>query len=214
MSTETTLPDKPNPISVYQQEQTIICQTVWFKDHKAVLIPAGAEETSPVIIINWQTPGSWNYGCRFIIHSRWLIVMGDIGEAVYEWSEDLTPEFLLGLDCGYFLSKCQSSETGRKFEEWDSEMAFKAVDDLTLSTRLKCEERNMRTPRWQDDLSHLRPHIDKFEFEGHLREAYEHGLEEELCYDLLAAGMKPHCRAIGHFVGLKMAISQLKAGTA
>jgi len=96
----------------------------WFKDHKAKILAGPPLDDCPVLIINWQNPASWNYGCRFIIHRRWLIVVGDIGEAVYEWSEDLSLDFLASLDFAYFLSKCQASPAGKNFVQWDSDKAI------------------------------------------------------------------------------------------
>mgnify|MGYP006921383536 FL=1 len=105
------------PEQKYIEDQMKECRERWFKDHAAKII--GIEECPEgcTTVISWQNPQSWNYGCRFIIHRRWLSIVGDIGEAVFEWSQDLTLDFLAGIDLHYFLGKCQASPEGNKFEQ-------------------------------------------------------------------------------------------------
>jgi len=52
----------------------------WFKNHKAVF-----EEHGPVKMLTWHQEGNSCYWCRYIIHGLYLMVYGDIGEAVYGW---------------------------------------------------------------------------------------------------------------------------------
>ncbi len=183
-----------------------------FKNHAAEsLLPGGVEQTSKTIIINWQNPGSWNYGCRFLIHRRWLCVVGDIGEATYEWSQDLTLEFLASLDFGYFAGKCRASEHGSKYESWDV--------DVAEACRLDRVKELLATP---DD-----EHHDSFDEEIDALRGMERPCRED-CHDageslykdtgdcdtassIADLGTVPDGRCIGHFVGLQMAIAQLKA---
>lgn len=66
-------------------------------------------------------------GCGFmrynIIGERNLVVTGDLGDAVYEWSSRITFAWLGGLDSDYFIGKCVASEYGRRYEDWSREAA-------------------------------------------------------------------------------------------
>lgn len=183
------------------EEQEAICRTQWFKDHKANVI---VDDKHPLhgdtIVIGWQNPESWNYGCRFIIHRRWLTVIGDIGEAIYEWSQSLTLEFLAGLDFGYFHGKCQSSETGRNFVMWNGDLCVPALKDF-----LKDDEREDKAELLEEAELYTSDEKEWVDF------IYRGGHElRDDDYSLADAGEVPHARAIGHFVGLQMAIEQLK----
>lgn len=191
----------------YINTQKKICRDEWFKDHVASIILGhvghGLEPSNvQVTVINWKNPKSWNYGCRFIIHRRWLTVVGDIGEAVFEWSEDITLKFLASLDFDYFLSKCRASESGKDFEMWNSKAAISRLQEFLrdgTGTEQKVE----------DAIADLLPYSgNKHEW----CEAIYNGVATFKDYDfaLSDAGSVPHTRAIGMFVGLQMAIASFK----
>lgn len=205
------MPTIPQSERQYVEEQKQICEAKWFKDHKAeILGNVIMKGIPPCMVITWQNPASWNYGCRFIIHHQWLIVVGDIGEAVYQWSEDLTLEFLAQLDFGYFLSKCQASEKGHDFSMWDS-----GVAEQKRSARI-AEIKTSSQPLEEDGqeffealaLEELERQPEE-EFKAKAQEYYDKTGDAEGAGDLSTMGKVPNCRAIGHFVGLQMAIKQL-----
>lgn len=193
-----------NPIADYIAEQTKVCREQWFKEHRAMRVVhnnAELHNEGACSVINWQNPKSWNYGCRFIIHRRWLCVVGDIGEATFEWSEDLTLEFLGSLDFGYFHSKCRASDSGRKFEQWNPREAWKALKQLEQEYK-------------QDGIikytSQIGKGSGKDEYEFIAREFYNKTGEAELASMIASGGNVPSVHCIGMFVGLQMAIAQLK----
>jgi len=188
----------------YVKDQSKRCREEWFQNHKATVLLESADQGT---IISWQNPDSWNYGCHFIIHRRWLIVVGDIGEAVYEWSQDLTLEFLAGLDFHYFHGKCQASETGRRFTQWSSKSAFKCLDDWLKENY---DESGAKSETIEE-LQSLTENSAEDEFKSVCDSVYRNGMDPEICSMFLEAGNVPNCRAIGHFVGLQMAIEYLRA---
>lgn len=188
-----------------QQERDI--RERWFKDHKASVLTQGEVAT----IINWANPESWNFGCRYIIHRRWLTVVGDIGEAVYEWSQDLTLPFLAGLDFGYFHGKCQASETGRNYTQWDSVPAYESVRRFLAEQ--DAEDHPGENDDWREHLRNLTAQSAKDEFEHAIHKAYSEGLDPECASMFLDAGTVPNIRALGHFIGLQMALEQLNKKT-
>lgn len=186
------------------EAQTKECRERWFKDHEATVIT----DNPSVTIINWQKADSWNYGCRFIIHSHWLLVVGDIGEAVYQWSQRISAEFLSELNFDYFHGKCVASEDGRQFNMWDHREAYRLVQEWLA----EADANNFPTEE-DDERRHLRnitEHTDRQEFEELVRKAYDEGLDDcETAAYLSGCGLVPHPRCVGHFVGLQMAIAQL-----
>jgi hypothetical protein len=174
------------------KEQIQICREEWFKDHKATHIPVGTRTS----IIEWQKPDSWNYGCRFILHSQWLVALGDIGEAVYQWSEAITPKFLAGLDFGYFHSKCRASEVGSRFQSWDSDLAFAEASRILKPA--------------DEFIEMISKNTDQQEFSSLLHAGFNRGMIDcDTAAELAEAGTVPHPRCVGHFVGIQMAIEQL-----
>ena len=182
-----------------------------FKEHVASQIK---DILHPVVIINWQKDGTWIYGCRFIIHRRWLCVVGDIGEATYEWSQDLTLEFLAGLDFGYFAGKCRASEHGSKYESWDAHMAETCANDRIKELLVACEgeesEQSEGDKKEQEVLTAISDY-DQDTFKAAAQEYYDEHGDAEGAGGIATMGMVPDGRCIGHFVGLQMAIAQLKA---
>lgn len=189
----------------YIDKQKKICEGEWFRNHQAKIIAGGGNPQEPVTVIAWQNPENWNYGCRFIIHRRWLVVVGDIGEATYEWGQNLTLDFVSKLDFTYFHSKCRASETGFDYFQWDSKFAFQALKEAKKEAKKQEEDE-----AWILEVEDLHDESPEDEFESKLHEAYFKGLDAETASGIMEAGRKPHIRAIGHWVGITMAAKQLQ----
>lgn len=189
-----------------QRDQIKICREEWFKDHKAALLLGQA--TLPwagTTIIEWKKPASWNYGCRFIIHSQWLTVVGDIGEAVYQWGQTIDLPFLASLNFDYFMGKCRASEVGTRFRQWCPRTAVESLQrhlaECSNEEKKFIEDITVGTPK--DEFDHL------------LNEGVARGdLEYDFAGSISECGYIPNCRCVGHYVGLQMAIEQLTPPTA
>lgn len=178
------------------RDQEKICREEWFKDHVAKEL-FGETEHGQTTIIEWKKPTSWNYGCRFIIHSQWLIVVGDMGEAVYQWGQNLDLKFLGQINFDYFMGKCRASPAGTRFRQWDHEKAEKRLDEI-----------KDKTPKAYKNLKDACCHPEEFKMALH-EAIYYHDLDSEYASDLCEAGYIPDCMCVGHLVGLQMAIKQL-----
>lgn len=193
---------------IAQQQDT--CRKEWFKDHTASIIAGSLTFETPVLIIGWQKPDTWNYGCRFIIYRRWLCVVGDIGEATFEWNQDITPEFLGSLDFGYFMSKCEASPSGKDFEDWDNNVASRNVQEriaeLRQSTDLADEDQRELEVLTEELLWDM---TDKDGARLGATDYFENTGDAEGASSLSTMGKVPSVHAIGMFVGLQMAIAQL-----
>lgn len=194
----------------YITQQSETCRKEWFKEHKAELAYLASDLANGIKLINWQNPKSWNYGCRFIVHRRWLCVVGDIGEATFEWSSDITLEFLAQIDFGYFLSKCRASPEGLKFEDFDNRIAeLHRVDRVA---ELKSIPEDDHHEDYDEELQVLEEISGgwKDEYDAAARDYYDATGDAETAGDISGMGVVPSVHAIGMFVGLQMAIAQLK----
>jgi hypothetical protein len=75
-----------------------------------------------LFMLDWRNPKSTINCCCFVIRHSTLMVYGDLGDAVYRWSDVISFQWLAGLGMGYFAEKCLASDTGRGGREWDSEL--------------------------------------------------------------------------------------------
>src|SRR4051812_46241542 len=89
----------------------------WFSNHVAKVSEAECH-LGKVTVLEWAEPGTFIFRVVYVILRHSLIVYGDIGEAVYQWSGNIGLEFLSNLNIDYFASKCEASEYGRGGREW------------------------------------------------------------------------------------------------
>lgn len=89
----------------------------------------------------WAQPDSGDCLIRYtIVAERYLIVTGDLGDAVYEWSRPLSFEWLSGLSLSYFAEKCQASENGRGNRTWCAKACKERI--LSYAEGLEADDRN------------------------------------------------------------------------
>lgn len=171
----------------------------WFKNHRATLSDKG--------VLVWAAPNTSTYRIDYQCYRNNLIVTGDVGDAIFAWSELVTFEWIATLDLDYFMGKCQASEAGRDFYQWDGDAMREKL------------ERNLME---MDDTG------------AALHAAYEEGADEALHHEQewyawcsanrellgddagewVGRGRVPHMRCIGMLEGLKMAVAQLKVAAA
>lgn len=162
----------------------------WFPDH----IIEQDENWGEWVL--WRKPDTGIYMVRYHIYRNRLIVTGDIGSAVYVWSENVSWNFLANCSIDYFAGKCIASEYGLWGKTWNSECAEQRVREAV-------EDRDKNT-------------YDEEAYEEAIRACgYEYGWliflgsseGEELfgCDSEYAdIGMTYGIRIEGHLVGLKM----------
>jgi len=182
-----------------------------FAKHKAtILIDQKLSDDTNLTIINFSTPGTGIGHMRFTINSNYLTVQGDYGSAVYRWSSPVGISFLADCSFDYFMGKCEASEGGRDFEEWDdhSVMSF-------IGGHLKeMAEEN-------DVMDTYNEHLQRIEASRFSMHEWREGLEsipykdmEKLLgnewYEYLDVGMVPSIRAELHWHGIKRAAESLR----
>lgn len=105
----------------------------WFKNHEAKLT-----ELDGITILDWREPGTGMYSVRYIFAGSRLYISGDIGEAIFNLTWNVTPESFDDVELGYFLGKlsCHSRERWHFDEkkalndlrEWYEEASFDTGD--------------------------------------------------------------------------------------
>lgn len=61
----------------------------------------------------------------------YLMVFGDLGDAIYQWNSGVTLKSVAGFDLHYFHSKCVASESGRTSDwyDWDEREALRQIKE-------------------------------------------------------------------------------------
>jgi hypothetical protein len=173
-----------------------------FENHIATL-STSRDHIGEITTIEWRRPKDGNYRIVYMLRGGLLLVYGDMGDAVYQWSSWIDLDFLAKCDLDYFASKCQASETGRGGEEWDNDQARKSfMEVLTNSYEIP----------WIKAAAYVNKHRIEFgrhEYMMFLRDAPDiEGREFDTC-EMGNIGERPSWRTLSHLVGLKMAYAQL-----
>ncbi len=177
----------------------------WFKEHKREIewqtqAPIGPGDME---FLRWRKPGTCIYGVDYLRLSNLLYVSGDLGEAIYGgWDKGYPLEWIAGLNLDYFAQKCQASETGREYYEWDEKTARK---------RLLGWMENWEDPKDQEakvrELGGFDVLHNEHEWVQWMHESGYQALGDEY-YELGYAGRKINIRCQAHLIGLKLAFHQ------
>ena len=175
------------------------CREKWFQNHRATILHTAPELT----LYEWKAPGTWNHGMRFILHSRWLSILGDIGEATYEWSGTLSPGFLCEIGFNYFRSKCCASEEGRQFDHFDADLGRLALHEWLADAGAEMQDPIKDLIEGVSNCSGLD------DWEEAIRRWYDdYAVDGEDMSVARSMALFPHPRQIGHFVGVQMALKE------
>lgn len=110
---------KPHELKAQIIQRQLLHIENWFTEHKAQWIEGPSKGPS---VLKWEKPDSNTYGVNYIFFERSLSIVGDIGDAIYEFSANISPKTFTN-DFHYFQTKLRAS--GDK-KEWHEELA-KAV---------------------------------------------------------------------------------------
>jgi len=141
---------------------------------------------------------------RYHVHKNILIVTGDLGDAVYQFGEAITLDWLAGCDLGYLASKCYASENGRGYKSWDSDKATAYLngyfDENTID--LMEEEAKEETLCLLEEAKDIDDEHEWVAWLGHEDKGEQ--LFGEEWWQYCEIGMGPHIRCLYHLIGLKM----------
>lgn len=97
-----------------------------FKDH---IVSEHEQHGSDIELLVWQKPNTFIYKVTYLCHKNVLFISGDIGEAVFKWSYPIGLKAISECNIDYFMEKCEASEGGRYWREWDYSVALKCIVD-------------------------------------------------------------------------------------
>lgn len=180
-------------VSTQEQEQEI--RKSWFADHTGVY-----SEQCNIERLLWAKPETSVYSVEYLRTGNCLCVLGDIGDAVYLWSESVSLDWISRCNCHYFHSKCRASAHGMSstWYDWDPERAktiileTAAEDDVSDDLVASAVEESQDKHSWK-----------QFCASSEAEELF--GVE---CFEYLGIGAVIPIRCVGHLVGLKMAAEQ------
>jgi hypothetical protein len=174
----------------------------YFKDHVAELHskssfqvcthpnnvdPNQSRVISDVEILLWENPQSWDCYMTFILFGGVLYVSGDLGEAVFCMGRDFkTMQSLSSINVDYMSSKCQASEYGKPYYEWNGTVAVKELKQCFMD-HLK-DDCDGREPNESEILALTSIQSDMIDTDhGHRSELYKilsiHASDMETLFD-------------------------------
>lgn len=174
----------------------------WFPNHVAKFTSAEIGKAA----LTWRHPNNINYYCRYLIEGQFLIVVGDIGEAAYGWSDLITWEFLAGLNLDYFAGKCSASEFGRGYKEWDNDVArYKRKESIY---ELTVKENISKADLQELAILELLEEHDRHAYHKAGAEYYDESGDAEGASAISRMGEVIALRCQAHLVGIQMAWEQ------
>ena len=199
----------------------------WFADHEATLFDleakaadGGETVTHRECVIVWRKQGTTINYVRYHIMFNTLVVVGDLGDAVYQWGERVTLAFLAGCHYDYFASKCQASEYGRSYKGWDEDKALRIlreyVDEHLTERDAKRSTGAGLNPGPSRDAWILRKQLDEDRVYAKTQFDWTIWMNEN-GYDTFGdsyaeygdIGLQVSIRCIAHLRGLQLAAKQL-----
>lgn len=185
---------------------------------------ATVEQEGSITKIRWQQPGVWNFAIKYVITDNVLMVYGDLGEAIYAWSSNISLPFLSTLGIHYFASKCMASECGQGYREWCYEAAEECLQD-EIDDRIKDFDVNFEDEPKPDPIAFK----DLIEYNGGSSDTLMYENEwhrfmsdlDDYCLEFPSGAklsmedrwdigmvISPRCEL--HLIGIKMAYEQLQ----
>ena len=188
-----------------------------FVDHVVVLHKTVTHEDSlgrshSLEHLVFKKPGTGFYYIEFIMHNNYLHVTGDVGEAVYWWSDRHNLEWVANCDLGYFSSKCTASPQGRDFKQWTRAAAQEKV---AAELEERDVDRKLRFNRWKGD-RHLDTEFDWLEWLRSSARGVDESTKGEYLFgedylrQMPGVGYDIDIRCQMHLAALKLAIKKVK----
>lgn len=209
----------------------------WFREHRATFQQFVAGGGGELRRLRWSKRDSSIYLVIYVIDGCCLYVTGDLGSAVYRWSQPLTFEWVANCDASYFSGKCEASENGRGHEEWSQkkcaeeaeyrvETWYQGEGQYILASKLG-EAAHYAETDWsgltEDQKRRALNYFSDVVLElGEDWSSFVHGRcgsQQEWCnfigehldyfdWESGGCGMEVSLRCVSHLVGLQMAVEQ------
>lgn len=181
----------------------------WFSNHKATLRDYVDAEGNTITVIDWREPGTGVFAIRYILDRNYLSVTGDAGDAIYQLTEKAELKHLAHYGMDYMFSKLRcANDSGIDF---DSDVAVESIRN-TIKENFENEDTSMypaidaAIEAANDAMSHndWQARLAVLDDKYNLNECFGDWWEWlSDCGDVYSH------RAVGFWIGLKMAYEQL-----
>lgn len=155
--------------------------------------------TSQILV--WRERESTIFMVNYIIKGGCLMVSGDLGEIIYEWSSPISWGFLVNTSFDYFASKARGIDGYDKPFTW--------TEDRVMERVAEYRDDHKEDEDWEDPFDGFESHLES-------EEAWIAFLEDSSVdtsdLEAWSWGRGPNFRCYAHWYGIKMAIRQLKGG--
>lgn len=180
----------------------------WFKEHIAEFERL-SEKAS---VLNFHKPGTIEFSVTYIFYENYLVIKGDIGEAMFCLTEKAELSRVAQYDTYYLFSKRKLGD----YMKFNSEKAITEFAESMEECKENCEN---------DELAELKELVEEFtnvirneisdseQLAFHLNTEYYTRIskfDQECCDWIYSIGEEISDRALGWCVGLQMAYEQLK----
>jgi hypothetical protein len=172
-------------------------------------------------VLLWRNPKSRLYLIEYrLLPQGVLVVTGDCGAAIYTWYRALTFAAIATFHLNYFAEKCEASEAGLNYREWDAQQAQGNLLAEITANLSDTTEQAKEEWRISPDARMVRCLLREQRFaECDSHEALCEWLQTEEAEELLgedaweyaSCGWRPHARCQLHLEGLKAAWAQWQA---
>jgi hypothetical protein len=188
-----------------EEENLTLIRERWFPDHKAAYHgPFDLGIHKDVEYLTWRKEGTICYFVEYWAVFNRLIVSGDIGDAIYAWSDKISLAWVAGCHPHYIHGKCVASEKGRGCDwyDWDRDAVDDAIREAALEEGLSPDDEAVREAMdWTSCKQEWTRYLTTFDSAEKLFgcDAWERAGEGDVL----------PLRLLGHVEGLKMALTQL-----
>lgn len=173
----------------------------WFYKHEAEYT-----ETGDFKVLTWRRPNEWAYAMRYVFDGYKMYVSGDLGEALFVFTESATPFTFQDYGIDYFTGKLRAYHESRW--DFDSDKAVKRLNDL------KREEIEYDHDEMRELFEKARECTSRDEWAFTIHNT---NILDELDCDhwewSYSAGDEYPVRLRSYLVGIKMAAEQLQAAS-
>lgn len=183
----------------------------WFKDHVATLQTYTSDDGDglPITKLTWAKPDTGIFKVVYYIQGNLLMVAGDLGAATYIFSGPISIWTFLSESIDHFAEKCQASECGRDFEDWDKYYAKNTLTYWLESNKSDFEDSDIYDKK-KAAFDEAIQHCDCKQSWNQYLEQYGHELYGDCWYEYSDIGMEITMRCLAHREGLEMAAKQLR----
>lgn len=184
-----------------------------FKDHVAKYTEQGDMKR-----LEWYKPGTRMFGMDVVFHRYFVIICGDLGEAVFEctWKTDL--KNCANKNFGYFLGKL-STIRGCKYD-WETDDCIEDIEDWKSDKIADIEEELKEFPEdkefYEKKIAAIKEFVDDAQMEYKeewMKYVADYDLEkinEDFETVLYNAGDRLNTRLYLYHIALKMAWEQIE----